>query len=76
LHSTPTALYGNTQDHIAGVLEVLRQDPKLCQHFEMETYTWEVMPPDLKKRDVVDQLVAEYEWTLAQLAKTGLGLAE
>jgi hypothetical protein len=76
LHSPPTALYGNTQDHIAGVLEVLRQDPKLCQHFEMETYTWEVMPPDLKKRDVVDQLVAEYEWTLAQLAKTGLGLAE
>jgi hypothetical protein len=76
LHSPPTALYGNTQDHITGVLEVLRQDPGLCQHFEMETYTWEVMPPELKKRDVVEQLVAEYEWTLTRLTEAGLGLVE
>jgi hypothetical protein len=33
----------------------------------METYTWEVLPGDLKNRDVVDQLVGEYEWTLAEL---------
>jgi hypothetical protein len=38
----------------------------------METYTWEVMPAELKKRDVVDQLVAEYEWTLARLRERGL----
>jgi len=72
LHSPPTALYGNTQDHIAGVLAELRKDPGLCQHFEMETYTWEVMPPELKKRDVVEQLVAEYAWTLSQLRQAGL----
>ena len=30
----------------------------------METYTWEVLPAGLKNRSVVDQLVAEYEWTL------------
>jgi hypothetical protein len=39
----------------------------------METYTWEVMPMELKNRSVVDQLVAEYEWTLGQLARRGIG---
>jgi hypothetical protein len=72
LHSSAGKLFGNTQDHIAGVLEVLRQDPGLCTHFEMETYTWEVMPPEMKNRSVVDQLVAEYDWTLTRLRQVGL----
>jgi len=38
----------------------------------METYTWEVLPPELKNRDVVKQLVAEYDWTLARLRERGL----
>jgi hypothetical protein len=38
----------------------------------METYTWEVMPPALKNRDVVEQLVAEYDWTLARFRELGL----
>ena len=44
----------------------------MCSHFEMETYTWEVMPAELKNRNVVDQLVAEYEWTLARFAERGI----
>ena len=73
LHSLPTKLFGNTQDHLLGVLDLVRQEPAMCSHFEMETYTWEVMPAELKNRSVVDQLVAEYEWTLAQLRQRGLG---
>ncbi len=72
LHSPPTKLFGTTANHLLGVLDALARDPKLCSHLEMETYTWEVMPSDLKKRDVVDQLVGEYEWTFAQLAARGL----
>jgi hypothetical protein len=72
LHSPPTPLFGNTQEHISGTLEALRHEPKLCSHLEMETYTWEVMPAELKKRNVVDQLVAEYEWTLGRLREAGL----
>jgi hypothetical protein len=72
LHCAPTPLFGNTQEHITGVLEAVRKDPKLCGHFEMETYTWEVMPPEMKNRSVVDQLVSEYEWTLARLAECGV----
>jgi hypothetical protein len=71
LHSPPTKLFGTTQDHIIGVLDELKRTPRMCSHFEMETYTWEVLPAELKQRNVVDQLVAEYEWTLAKLAERG-----
>ncbi|MEP6663266.1 MAG: metabolite traffic protein EboE [Verrucomicrobiota bacterium] len=72
LHSVKTDLFDNTTDHLLGVLDVLAQNPGLCSHLEMETYTWEVMPEEMKNHSVVDQLVAEYEWTLAQLAARGL----
>ena len=71
LHSRATALFDNTSDHILGLLDLLKSDPRLCSHFEMETYTWEVMPPEMKNRNVVDQLVSEYEWTLQHLAARG-----
>ncbi len=67
LHSPDGDWFASTRDHIGGVLDLLRADPALCSHLEMETYTWEVLPGDLKNRDVVDQLVGEYEWTLAEL---------
>ncbi len=69
LHSRPTPLFGNTSDHILGLLKILQRTPSLCTHLEMETYTWEVMPAEMKNRSVVDQLVSEYEWTLARLAE-------
>ena len=72
LHAKPTALFDTTADHLLGVLDEVKRVPSLCAHFEMETYTWEVMPAELKKRNVVDQLVGEYEWTLAQLKQRGL----
>jgi hypothetical protein len=66
LHHKTTTVFGNTSDHILGVLDALAAQP-LCSHVEMETYTWEVMPPELKQRNVVDQLAAEYDWALQHL---------
>jgi hypothetical protein len=71
LHSRPTALFDTTADHLVAALDEMQKAPLLCSHFEMETYTWEVMPAELKKRDVVDQLVSEYDWTLARLRERG-----
>jgi hypothetical protein len=76
LHSKPTALFDTTSDHLLGVLDLLQANPGLCSHLEMETYTWEVLPPELKEPDVVEQVVAEYNWTLARLAERGLAPAE
>ena len=75
LHSPPAGWFDNTSDHLLGVLDLLQADPSICSHLEMETYTWEVLPPELKRADVVDQIAAEYEWTLGHLAERGLATA-
>jgi hypothetical protein len=72
LHAPAARPFENTNDHLLGVLDLLAGNPKLCSHLEMETYTWEVLPPELKSRTVVEQLAAEYEWMLARLAERGL----
>jgi hypothetical protein len=72
IHSQPEALFADTREHIPGVLELLGQDPGWCGHFEMETYTWEVLPEAIRSRDVVDQLVSEYDWCLNCFQENGL----
>jgi sugar phosphate isomerase/epimerase len=72
LHAPASAPFANTTDHLLGALDVLAENPAWCAHLEMETYTWEVLPEELKSRSVVDQLTAEYAWTLARLAERGL----
>jgi hypothetical protein len=72
LHAPASPPFENTGDHLLGTLDWLAENPQLCSHLEMETYTWEVLPPELKAQSVVDQLAAEYNWTLAELAKRGL----
>ena len=72
LHAAAVSPFQNTIDHLSGVLDWVAKNPKACSHLEMETYTWEVLPPELKSRTVVEQLAAEYDWTLAQLTKRGL----
>ena len=72
MHCPPTEGFDNTTDHLLGVLDQLASQPGLCPHLEMETYTWEVMPPELKSRNVVEQLAAEYDWCLRQLRQRDL----
>jgi hypothetical protein len=72
LHAPAAPPFANTNDHLLGVLDLLAETPQLCSHLEMETYTWEVLPPELKLQNVVDQLAQEYDWTLAALAARGL----
>ncbi|HZL12622.1 MAG TPA: metabolite traffic protein EboE [Verrucomicrobiae bacterium] len=72
LHASAILPFENTSDHLLGVLDLLEKNPKFCSHLEMETYTWEILPPELKSRSVVEQLAAEYAWILPQLAKRGL----
>ncbi len=72
LHWQPTGELNTTADHVLGLLKLLEAQPHLCSHLEMETYTWAVLPEPWRSRDVVDQLVGEYDWTLRQLAEHGL----
>ncbi|MEI7728992.1 MAG: metabolite traffic protein EboE [Verrucomicrobiota bacterium] len=72
LHSPPQTWGGNTVGHVCEVLDRMATQPGVCRHFEMETYTWEVMPASMRAVAVVDQLAAEYQWTLGEFAKRGV----
>jgi hypothetical protein len=72
LHATKLAHGQTTASHLLGLLDLLAQQPGLCSHLEMETYTWEVLPEELRAESVVEQLVREYEWCLGELGRRGL----
>ena len=72
LHHEPRDKMESTRDHLCDALDHLAQTPSLCRHLEMETYTWEVLPPSMQHDDVVDQLVREYQWCLPELRRRGL----
>jgi len=72
LHARPADGFGDTSDHLLGAMDWLAKYPARCQHIEMETYTWEVLPEVMRSASVEDQLVKEYEWCLAEMKKRGL----
>jgi hypothetical protein len=72
LHAAKLAHGQTTSAHLLGLLDLLAKQPGHCPHLEMETYTWEVLPEELRAASVVEQLVREYEWTLGQLRPRGL----
>jgi hypothetical protein len=72
IHAQPGGGFDSTRDHMIGAMDWLAANPAKCQHIEMETYTWEVLPPEMRSGDVVDQLVREYDWTLNAMRERGL----
>jgi sugar phosphate isomerase/epimerase len=58
--------FRSTQDQIRQALaEVTRRGA--AEHLEIETYTWDVLPGDLK-RDLFDSIAREYDWVLHVLS--------
>jgi hypothetical protein len=56
----------STQAEILKVLALLKQNP-LTRYLEIETYTWEVLPPDIKL-DLGASIQRELEWLSQQMA--------
>jgi sugar phosphate isomerase/epimerase len=52
----------STQDHLRRTIELVRERGASSQ-LEIETYTWDVLPADLKASSV-DSIAREYEWVL------------
>jgi hypothetical protein len=57
---------GSTQSYVRQVIDMARRT-RLTRHFEIETYTWDVLPPGLKV-DLLDSIGREYDWVLAQFS--------
>lgn len=54
------ATFGSTQDELRRILALVRER-RLTPHLEIETYTWDVLPPALKA-DLLDSIGREYAW--------------
>ena len=50
----------STQDHILKTINYIQEHP-VCEHLEIETYTWDVLPSDLKQ-DLSESIAREIEW--------------
>lgn len=78
LHAAPAAPLTSTLPVLKSVLTRLVGGPRpLTHHLEVETYTWQALPPDLRPRgrtQLADGIAAEL--TLARDLLTDLGLKE
>lgn len=72
LDAEPAPPLRSTISHVAEVLAWKRENPDACPHYEIETYTWGVLPPGLQ-RPVEEQLAAEFRWVLTNSRPPGNG---
>jgi len=63
LDTEPAPPLASTRGHAADTLSWCRAHPDVCQHFEIETYTWAVLPEGMR-RPVDQQIASEYAWVL------------
>lgn len=55
-----------TQDHLVSLLQLLGQDGA-SPYLEVETYTWEVLPPEYRTLTVGEAVVRELSWVRDRL---------
>jgi sugar phosphate isomerase/epimerase len=58
----------NTQDFLRRLLAVLRVEP-VSAHLEVETYTWDVLPEEHRREDIVTAVARELDWVLNHLPR-------
>jgi hypothetical protein len=59
-------LFGSTQPQVVTALACHRETP-IAPHLEVETYTWDVLPDELRTQGIVDDVCREVEWVRDQL---------
>lgn len=64
LDAEPAPPLRSTSDQVREVLQWRKQNPEACPHYEIETYTWGVLPSGLR-RPVEEQIAGEYRWVLS-----------
>ena len=65
LDTEPAPPLHSTRDQTRQVLRWKSEHPSACPHYEIETYTWGVLPSNLQ-RPVEEQIAGEYAWVFAQ----------
>lgn len=58
--------FGTTQPYLASLLDLLKRDD-ICPYLEVETYTWDVLPPEHRTSDVCTAIARELTWARTTL---------
>ena len=66
LYDTDLGAFTNTQAYLARVLE-RQAKQRVSQQLEVETYTWDVLPPEQRTGSVVASIARELDWVKARL---------
>ena len=66
LYTQPDPPLKSTQNHAVDALSYLAEHPNFCSHFEIETYTWGVLPDNMQIT-IEDQIAQEYQWVMENL---------
>jgi hypothetical protein len=66
LYSSELGPFTNTQAFLARVLERQRQNAVSTQ-LEVETYTWDVLPPEQRTEGLVSSIARELDWVTDRL---------
>ena len=53
--------FEGTQGYVAELLRLVRERA-VSEHFEVETYTWDVLPEEFRREGIVGGIVRELEW--------------
>lgn len=69
LDADPAPPLRSTRTHTEETIHWCAAHPAACDHFEIETYTWGVLPAAMK-RTLTNQIAAEYDWVIEEILKT------
>lgn len=58
--------FEGTQTYVSDLLQAVRARDA-CSQFEVETYTWDVLPEEFRSEGIVGGIVRELEWTASRL---------
>jgi hypothetical protein len=61
LDAEPAPPLLSTRRHVIDLMAWRARHPEVCQHFEIETYTWGVLPVEMQ-RPVEQQIAGEFRW--------------
>ena len=64
--------FEGTQGYVAELLRLVRERA-VSEHFEVETYTWDVLPEEFRREGIVGAIVREVEWAEAALGTARKG---
>jgi sugar phosphate isomerase/epimerase len=61
--------FRSTQAYLGELLDTLKRAAPPSAHLEVETYTWDVLPEQYRREDIVDAVARELRWVTGRLTQ-------